>query len=187
MQPIPVQQITKVAGKGFFWWLKFSTTLLLFIYIFVVAILLSIQANDPGVFIQEIGKQLFSPIQSAQELVKDFKTDTFTNSFSSYLGLILELYKIYIWLKIFMWISFKMSIDSAMTRFLFSTLIFYLIQCIYTAWFLHDISLPFVATKDIFVGIGDIIMKHEFSTSFRFESIVTNSSNDTCIDKICTA
>jgi hypothetical protein len=190
---IPIAQIGATAGRGFFWYLKMCMTLLLFIYIFIVAILLSIQAHDPSVFVQEIGKQLFSPMQTAQELIKNFDTETIGSSIISYFSLIFELYKIFVWLKIFMWISNKLSIDSALIRLLVSLVIFYLLQCIYTTLMFRDIALPFVATKDIIIGVFNIIMSHKFSTDIGSikETVTdvlipsTNNSNNQCLEGIC--
>lgn len=184
-----MEVITPVAsglGKGFLWYFKLSLTLLFFIYLLVHSVALAIKEKDAMVVVKQLGSEMFSPIQSAQEQLNNFKTEGFFGSIWSYWGLFYELYKIYLWLWLLtLGVNFFIGNVAPIFRVLSSVLLFYLIQLIYCTIFLQDPFLPFIATKDIFFGLINLVTNPQFDASVRnpFSNLkVTNN----CTESICT-
>jgi hypothetical protein len=180
--PGQIKNAGAVASRGFIFYLKMTMMIFFFSYLLIHITALAIQERDFGVVIRDLGKELFSPLQTAQEKINGLNNDNFFQSIWSYWGIFYEFYKIFLWFKIYMWITGLFSIDSPAIRILGGIFIFYFLNILYTTVFLGDFNLPFKATKDIFTGLIKLFANPQFNFSFKFLS--TNSS---CTDSICTA
>lgn len=184
------ETVSKGAGKGFLFYLKITTFTLFFIYILIHAISLGIKEKDAGIVFTELGREFFSPLQSASENIQKFNTDGIFNSIWSYWGIFFELYKIYLWFVIILWIvDLFLGMNPIIVRLPVVLLIFYTINIVYSAVILHDFNLPFIATKNIVLGLIDLI------SNPRFDYTIRNSVNNftlikvtnTCNQTICVA
>lgn len=179
INPQTIKSASMIASKGFYWYVKTTTLLIFFIYLLIHTTALAIHEKDFNVVIKDLGEELFSPLQTAQEKINDLGSANLIGSIWDYWGIFYEFYKIFLWFKIYMWITSMFSIDVPAIRIASGIIIFYLMNVIYTALVFGDPNLPFQATLDIYKGLMRIILERPFS----FQIL----NNNSCVGKICNA
>jgi hypothetical protein len=137
---------------------------LFFLYIVVNAIIVSVEGGDVGIFLKEIGLELLSPLESAQEYLSELKQAPVGSFFGSLMlswGFYYNLYKIYLWIRIILIpINFALRDQNApLLRWGIAIVLFYFLQLIYLGFFTEKgPQTVFTATWEIIKGFPEVFI-----------------------------
>lgn len=152
------------AGGWLGWSLKLGLTGLFFVYLIIHAVALGIQERDAGVVISELGREFYSPLETAEESaleMLDNPPESIISSIWDYWGYYYSLIKIFIWIKILVWLIGWSPLSNESEKFrnlLIALLIFYTMQTIYMIGVLNrPINAPFTATWNIIRSLFFVI------------------------------
>jgi len=194
VSPVTTQVISKSSGlfgKMFGFLFKYKLAFLLVIFVSFQIISTGVETGDWNNAIIEAGKEFINPLQDANDRL-DALNSGVTGLFDSiikYLALYLAFYKMWLWFKlVFLLVNFLMKdANSPMIRVIVSLFIFlplfYFITGFYSASVLGEsILYPFALTKEIYIGLLQLISNFPFSVKFDiFGEAVNTCTNTTCL------
>lgn len=178
------------AGSWFTWFIKFGFTFLFVVYLIAHAVSLGIQQKDITVTVTDLGREFWSPLQTAQEMALEIQQSTAQDIFHviwDYWGFIFIIYKLYIIISIIVWLvaHSPLSTLDPFKNFLLGLVFFYVLEIIYMAVVLKiSMNTPFIATYDV----GKAILHLVLNTNINFSPIhTTGNVVDTCtvVDGVC--
>ena len=147
------------AGSLFMGILRYGLVSLFIIYMFITIILTGFAERDVGVVIDQLGKEIFSPLQTAQEYALEMQTaesQPLLDNLWDYWGFYFQLYKLWLWLKLFIFVVniFLKDSNAPFIRWLFAGGLFICVLVLHSVIYLGESpNYPFLAFKDIFQGL----------------------------------
>jgi hypothetical protein len=192
MAVIPVTQASRMGGflgRSIFFYVKLGLMSLFVIYLLIHAILLGIQSKDFSVTLIELGQELVSPLEKAQEtslIILSGKGTTWT-----YWTLYYNIFWMFLWVRLFslVVITFGLSNESEKLRIrVLALLMFLTLQMVYLAFTSQgDFSRVNIIWKswiDIFKAVTYLFTQQKYE--LRFWKIFSQAKlNNSCVDSIC--
>lgn len=177
-----IQTTSKLAGRGFLFYLKFSLISIFVIYLIFHAVSLGLRNNDIKITILELGKEFISPISNAQATSVQIVNKEV--GIIGYFTLYYYLFLLYSWISVFAFLCRKLVMmdDSRVTNSYIGGVVFFtLFQLIYLALTKQDLNIIWMAWKDIFRALLTILK--DPNLDFNFSNFF--SYNNSCVGSTC--
>lgn len=166
------------------------------VWIILQALFMGFKTGDWAETGKTIGKQLYSPLESAQNYAKSINTENIFLSLWSWYGLYSNIFEIFFWIWAIAWLLrwiFGFMAVSNFVRFLqelmiwgSAIIIFLTIQCLYSVYVLNDsMFMPIYAFKDLFDSVIYLITNTKFTFNFNLNPSSFRIEN-TCNTSVCT-
>lgn len=142
--------------------IKISFFSIFVLYFIFSAVSIGVQEKDVGKTIKLIGKEFYSPLETANERSVEIINNPpkgFFGNFGALFSFYFAVYKIYLWLRGIYWLmSFPLgNSNTPLIISIFTLLVFYVAQIMYFAIFEQgNLNTPFTATVNIFKAIAVI-------------------------------
>lgn len=150
-----------IARRGFGRILTVGLMGFFFLYLFISAGAIAIQEKDAGMFFKEIGEEISKPLQKAQEQAIEIHNKEKIKIWD-YWGFYFQLYKIYLWFWVVLFIINLFTKDSlpVIARYPLAFIFFALILIAYNSAVLHEnLNFTFQVFGDIWNALIHILTK----------------------------
>lgn len=171
--------------RGLRAWFKLGFMFFFILLVIVQAVILGFHDNDMGTTLKILGKEILSPIESAQDEAMIINSGQ--GSYISYINLFMALATIFFWIKALKWffLTFIIMDDSRGTNAYVGAIFTYLIiQVAYLAFVSGDINIIWRAWVDIWHAIYGIFSNSAVK-AFPEATNTPMATSNGCLDTIC--